>query len=251
MSLNWKPSDTPVSAQPTCILQLLTNSIHHCHPVVQGQNNVENPGFVFCRLVAFLGVCGASAWRHREYTFLGMLFSILSVVEWKPASFAGQFYDDFAVSVSWTVRFLGEEVIDSKNLQEMETGRNVKKEKTMRQAVNCIALCHCGNTYQFRDVLLFRCPRDKKVVELWSKQVRKTRADWRKHSKSCVLCRDHFEADCFALGPQFSAAFSLPVNQSKSRTEAWCSPNSVCKATTRPSVKAANTENLTPPPHLS
>ena len=88
-----RASDKPVPPQTTCMLQLLTNSIHHynCHPVVRGRNNVENPVFVFCRFVVFLGVGGASALRHREYAFLGILLSLMSELDGRPVTFVASF----------------------------------------------------------------------------------------------------------------------------------------------------------------
>ena len=82
-----------------------------------------------------------------------------------------------------------------------------------RGGKRCIAAL-CSNKYE-DGVSLFRFPRDDKLAEMWSKEVRKTRADWKKPSKSSVLCSDHFEADCFEPGPQLAAAFGLATRRTR------------------------------------
>ena len=49
-------------------------------------------------------------------------------------------------------------------------------------------------------VSLFRFPRDAARCRQWVLQVKRTRARWdfpAVYNASCVLCSDHFEADCF------------------------------------------------------
>ena len=96
----------------------------------------------------------------------------------------------------------------------------VTAKRKNRRGKRCIAAL-CSNKYE-DGLSLFRFPRDDKLAEMWSKEVRKTRADWKKHSKSSVLCSDHFEADCFEPGPQLAAAFGLATRQ----TRVW-KPNAV------------------------
>ena len=62
----------------------------------------------------------------------------------------------------------------------------------------CVA-ANCSNTIA-DGVSLFRFPRDVSRRRQWVLQVQRTRAHWdfpAVYNASCVLCSDHFEADCF------------------------------------------------------
>ena len=62
----------------------------------------------------------------------------------------------------------------------------------------CVA-ANCSNTIT-DGVSLFRFPRDAARRRQWVLQVKRTRARWNfpaVYNASCVLCSDHFEADCF------------------------------------------------------
>ena len=80
-----------------------------------------------------------------------------------------------------------------------------KKER--RGGKRCIAAL-CSNTYQ-DGVSLHYFPKDEELAKRWSSQVKKTRADWTKHSKHIFMCINHFEADCFEQGAVLAAAFGL------------------------------------------
>ena len=70
----------------------------------------------------------------------------------------------------------------------------------------CVAAA-CSNTH--RDgVSLFRFPRDPCVREKWTKQVQRTRAQW-KPTKNSVLCNQHFEEDCFEPGTDIARQFEI------------------------------------------
>ena len=84
-------------------------------------------------------------------------------------------------------------------------------EKKKRGGKRCTAAL-CSNTYQ-NEVSLHYFPKDEELAKRWSSQVKKTRADWTKHSKHSVICSNHLEADCFEQGPLLAAAFGLETKR--------------------------------------
>ena len=59
----------------------------------------------------------------------------------------------------------------------------------------CVA-ANCSDTYK-DGVSLFKFPKDKKLRQLWKKQVQRTRAKWKGPSDFSYLCSCHFTEDCF------------------------------------------------------
>ncbi|KAM9364781.1 uncharacterized protein KZ484_010956 [Pholidichthys leucotaenia] len=51
------------------------------------------------------------------------------------------------------------------------------------------------------------------TIMAWSKQVRKTRADWKEPTKYSVLCSEHFTMDCFEEGPLRSAEMGIETKR--------------------------------------
>ena len=72
----------------------------------------------------------------------------------------------------------------------------------------------CGNMPS-DSVSLFRFPKEPHLCDLWTRQVQRTRANWKPTSAS-VLCSEHFSVDCFffffffryCAGQRFIAALS-------------------------------------------
>ena len=74
----------------------------------------------------------------------------------------------------------------------------VRLPSKVKMPKRCVA-ANCSNTIA-DGVSLFRFPRDAARRRQWVLQVKRTRARWdfpAVYNASCVLCSDHFEADCF------------------------------------------------------
>ncbi len=63
----------------------------------------------------------------------------------------------------------------------------------------CVA-AGCRNT-NAREFSVFLFPKDELLREQWTKQVKRTRAEWAGPTAYSVLCNAHFEPDCFEPGP--------------------------------------------------
>ena len=54
-------------------------------------------------------------------------------------------------------------------------------------------------------VSLFRFPKEPHLCGLWTRQVQRTRANW-KPTAASVLCSEHFSVDCFDDIPSLKAS---------------------------------------------
>ena len=72
----------------------------------------------------------------------------------------------------------------------------------------CIA-AGCSNTHK-DNVSLFSFPRNPGLRERWTKQVRRTRADFVEPSAHSCLCSDHFSDDCFETAQVMAAKLGIP-----------------------------------------
>lgn len=70
----------------------------------------------------------------------------------------------------------------------------------------CVA-AGCSNTHS-DGISLHKFPRDPVLREEWTKQVQRTRAQW-KPSASSVLCSSHFTDDCFEPESNIAAQFGI------------------------------------------
>ena len=84
----------------------------------------------------------------------------------------------------------------------------------------CVA-AGCSNTYS-SGVSLFYFPKDQAKRLLWTRQVQRTRAEWKGPSEHSVLCSDHFTDDCFE--PAAAIASSLGLAQPRRRLKADAVP---------------------------
>ena len=72
----------------------------------------------------------------------------------------------------------------------------------------CVAAA-CGNMPS-DSVSLFRFPKEPHLCDLWTRQVQRTRANWKPTSAS-VLCSEHFCVDCFDDIPSLKASLGFAV----------------------------------------
>ena len=77
----------------------------------------------------------------------------------------------------------------------------------------CVA-AGCSNTYS-DGVSLFLFPKDQVRRTQWTKQVQRTRAEWKGPSEHSVLCSNHFTNDCFE--PDTAIASSLGIEKPRRR----------------------------------
>lgn len=73
--------------------------------------------------------------------------------------------------------------------------------------VNKCVAAGCSNTPSDR-ITLFRFPRDPALRKEWTRQVQRTRADW-KPTENSSLCSEHFTADCFEIDSSIAASFGI------------------------------------------
>ena len=73
----------------------------------------------------------------------------------------------------------------------------------------CIA-AGCSNV-RSDTVSLFRFPKDPALRQRWTKQVKRTRANWKGPSDSSVLCSKHFTESCFEPITGIGATFGLKM----------------------------------------
>ncbi|XP_061907034.1 peroxynitrite isomerase THAP4-like [Entelurus aequoreus] len=72
------------------------------------------------------------------------------------------------------------------------------------------AAAGCGNTnFNTTGVSLFLFPKDDGQALLWNKEVKRTRSNWRTHTKYSVLCSEHFERSCFEEGRMLMADMGI------------------------------------------
>ena len=71
----------------------------------------------------------------------------------------------------------------------------------------CIA-AGCANTYK-HGVGLFGFPQEAKLRDQWTREVKKTRDQWKGPSQHSVICSDHFTDESFESGTHLEAQFGL------------------------------------------
>ena len=76
----------------------------------------------------------------------------------------------------------------------------------------CVA-AGCGNMPS-DSVSLFRFPKDPHLCGVWTRQVQRTRANW-KPSSASVLCSEHFSVDCFDDIPALKASLVFAVQRKR------------------------------------
>ena len=74
----------------------------------------------------------------------------------------------------------------------------------------CVAT-GCGNMPS-DSISLFRFPKDPHLCGVWTRQVQRTRANW-KPSSASVLCSEHFSVDCFDDIPALKASLGFAVQR--------------------------------------
>ena len=84
----------------------------------------------------------------------------------------------------------------------------------------CVA-AGCSNTYS-DGVSLFLFLKDHARRLQWTKQVQRTRAEWKGPSEHSVLCSDHFDEDSFE--PDTAIASSLGIDKLRRRLKADAVP---------------------------
>ena len=90
----------------------------------------------------------------------------------------------------------------------------------------CVAAA-CGNMPS-DSVSLFRFPKEPHLCDLWTRQVQRTRGNWKPTSAS-VLCSEHFSVDCFDDIPSLKASLGFAVQRKR-----------VLKSTAVPSIFKRN-----------
>ena len=75
----------------------------------------------------------------------------------------------------------------------------------------CCIAAGCSNTKE--NISLFTFPRDSPLREHWTRQVRRTRADWSGHTATSYLCSDHFTEDCFVETSLMAAEFRIKMRK--------------------------------------
>ena len=74
----------------------------------------------------------------------------------------------------------------------------------------CVA-AGCGNMSS-DSVSLFRFPKDPHLCGVWTRQVQRTRVNWKPAS---VLCSEHFSVDCYDDIPALKASLGFAVQRKR------------------------------------
>ena len=75
---------------------------------------------------------------------------------------------------------------------------------------NCCVAAGFGNMPS-DSVSLFRFPKDPHLCGVWTRQVQRTRANWK--PSASVLCSEHCSVDCFDDIPALKASLRFSVQR--------------------------------------
>ena len=75
---------------------------------------------------------------------------------------------------------------------------------------NCCVAAGFGNMSS-ESVSLFRFPKDPHLCGVWTRQVQRTRANWK--PSASVLCSEHCSVDCFDDIPALKASLRFSVQR--------------------------------------